>query len=135
MLRTVCKSKIHRATVTESNLQYAGSLTLDSNLMKAAELLPFEQVHVVNVNNGSRFETYLIEGLPGSGAVCLNGAAARLGVVGDKIIIISYAQLSEQELEHFSPKVVFLDEQNKVIQVSSELCNMSLLSDSKRLDL
>ena len=135
MLRTICKSKIHRATVTEANLQYSGSLTLDSNLMRAAELLPFEQVHVVNVNNGARFETYLIEGIPGSGTVCLNGAAARLGVVGDKIIILSYAQLSEQELERFSPKVVFLDEQNKIVQVSSELSTISSLSDSKRLDL
>ncbi|MBI3320182.1 MAG: aspartate 1-decarboxylase, partial [Candidatus Omnitrophica bacterium] len=98
MWRTICKSKIHGATVTEANLQYTGSLTLDASLMQTANLVPYEQVQVVNVNNGARFETYCIEGAPGSGIVCLNGAAARLAVVGDKIIVISYAQMTEEEL-------------------------------------
>ena len=109
MLRTLCKSKIHGASVTEANLQYTGSLTLDPLLMKAADLVPYEQVQVVNVNNGARFETYCIEGIPGSGTVCLNGAAARLAVVGDKVIVISYAHLTEAELDAFSPKLVFVD--------------------------
>ena len=119
MLRTLCKSKIHGASVTEANLQYTGSLTLDPLLMKAADLVPYEQVQVVNVNNGARFETYCIEGIPGSGTVCLNGAAARLAVVGDKVIIISYAHLTEAELDAFSPKLVFVDGQNHVRHVAS----------------
>ncbi len=120
MLRTVCKAKLHGATVTEANLQYTGSLTLDPLLMRAADLVPYEQVHVVNINNGARFETYCIEGRPGSGTVCLNGAAARLAVVGDKVIVISYAQMTDEELEGFAPKLVFLDEQNHVRRVSLE---------------
>ena len=119
MMRTLCKSKIHGASVTEANLQYTGSLTLDPLLMKAADLVPYEQVQVVNVNNGARFETYCIEGLPGSGTVCLNGAAARLAVVGDKVIVISYAHLTEAELDAFSPKLVFVDGQNHIRRVAS----------------
>jgi aspartate 1-decarboxylase len=88
--------------------------------MRAAELVPYEQVHVVNLNNGARFETYCIEGLPGSGTVCLNGAAARLAVIGDKVIVISYAQMTDEELEGFAPKLVFLDEQNRIRRVSTE---------------
>lgn len=117
MLRTICKSKIHSATVTEANLQYTGSLTLDPELMRAADLAPYEQVQVVNLNNGTRFETYCIEGAPGSGTVCLNGAAARLAVVGDKIIVISYAQLTDEELREHNPKLVFVGEQNRIRQV------------------
>ena len=120
MFRTVCKSKIHGATVTEANLQYTGSLTLDPHLMQAADLVPYEQVQVVNLNNGERFETYCIEGAPGSGTVCLNGAAARLALVGDKIIIISYAQAADEELREHVPKLVFLDEQNRIRQVVTE---------------
>ena len=120
MLRTVCKAKIHGAVVTEANLQYTGSLTLDPLLMRAADLVPYEQVQVVNLNNGARFETYCIEGASGSGTVCLNGAAARLAVVGDSIIVISYAQLNEQELEQFAPKLVFVDGQNRIRHVVRE---------------
>ena len=125
MLRILCKSKIHSATVTEANLQYTGSLTLDPALMKAADLLPYEQVQVVNLHNGARFQTYCIEGLPESGTVCLNGAAARLAVVGDKIIVISYAQVSDAELERFAPKVIFVDERNRISQVVTEGCALS----------
>ena len=117
MLRTVCKSKIHRATVTEANVEYAGSLTLDAQLMKAADLLPYEQVHVVDVDNGARLVTYCIEAPPGSGTVCINGAAARLISRGDKVIIITYAQVSPEELEEFNPKVVLLDQHNRIQRV------------------
>ncbi len=119
MLRSVCKSKVHRATVTEANVEYAGSLTLDADLMKAADLVPYEQVHVVDVDNGARLVTYCIEGPPGSGTVCINGAAARLISVGDKIIIISYAQMDSDELDGFSPKIVLVDQQNHVQQVTA----------------
>lgn len=119
MMRTICKSKIHGATVTEANLQYTGSLTLDASLMQAANLVPYEQVQIVNVNNGARFETYCIEGAPGSGIVCLNGAAARLAVVGDRIIVISYAQITEEELNEHAPRLVFVDGRNHVINCAS----------------
>ena len=116
MLRTVCKSKLHRATVTAANVEYTGSLTLDAELMRAADILPYEQVHVVDVDNGARLVTYCIEGRPGSGTVCINGAAARLVSVGEKVIIISYAQLSPDELERLEPKIILLDERNRVRQ-------------------
>ena len=119
MLRNICKSKVHRATVTEANVEYAGSLTLDADLMKAADLVPYEQVHVVDVDNGARLVTYCIEGPPGSGTVCINGAAARLISVGDKIIIMSYAQLDSDELDRFAPKIVVVDQQNHVQQVTA----------------
>lgn len=117
MLRTVCKSKLHGATVTEANVQYTGSLTLDAQLMKAADLVPYEQVHVVDVDNGSRIVTYCIEGASGSGTVCVNGAAARLISAGDKVIIIAYAQVTPEELDTFTPKIVMLDRQNRVREV------------------
>ena len=120
MQRTVCKSKLHRATVTEANVQYAGSVTLDAQLMRAADLVPYEQVHVVDVDNGARIVTYCIEGSAGSGTVCINGAAARLISAGDKVIIISYAQMAPEELESYAPKVVLLDERNRVQQVLTE---------------
>lgn len=132
MLRTLCRSKIHRATVTEANINYAGSITLDSELMKAASLVPYEQVHVVDVDNGARLVTYCIEGAAGSGIVCMNGAAARLVGEGDKIIIISYAQVAEQELENFSPRIVLVDEDNRIKQVVNEHCH---LSEEHSLDL
>ena len=114
MWRTVCKSKLHRAIVSEANVHYSGSITLDANLMKAADLVPYEQVHVVDVDNGARLVTYCIEGPAGSGTVCVNGAAARLVSAGDTVIVISYAQLTPEELERFSPKIVLLDQRNRV---------------------
>jgi aspartate 1-decarboxylase len=117
MMRILCKSKIHRATVTEANLNYEGSLTLDPLLMEAAGLIPFEQVHVLNLNNGARFETYLIEGERGSGTVCVNGAAARLVQVGDPVIVLAYALVPEDELSDFTARIVFVDEHNRVVRV------------------
>lgn len=116
MLRTMCKSKVHRATVTDANLHYQGSITLDPVLMEAADLRAYEQVQVVNINNGARFETYVITGHPGSGEVVLNGAAARLVQPGDRVIIISYAQYDERELEDYEPKLVFVDEDNRIVE-------------------
>ena len=124
MVRTVCKSKLHRATVTEANVQYAGSITLDADLMKAAGLVPYEQVHVVDIDNGSRLVTYCIEGAAGSGTVCVNGAAARLIAAGDKVIVIAYAQVTEAELEGFAPKIVLLDEHNRIQEVITESCQL-----------
>jgi aspartate 1-decarboxylase len=115
MWRMMCKSKIHRATITGANLHYAGSLTVDRDLMTAANLFPSEQVQVVNVNNGARFETYVIEGDSGSGQICLNGAAARLGQPGDLVIIISYALMEENEARQFQPTVVLVDEKNRIV--------------------
>jgi aspartate 1-decarboxylase len=108
------KSKIHRARVTDANINYEGSITIDSKLMKAADILPYEQVHVLNVNNGSRFTTYAIEGEAGSGAICLNGAAARLAVKGDIVIILTYAQVPEGVTKDNRPKVVHVDEKNAI---------------------
>ena len=125
MLRTVCKSKLHRATVTAANVEYPGSLTLDAELMRAADILPYEQVHVVDVDNGARLVTYCIEGPPGSGTVCMNGAAARLVSVGDKVIVISYAQLSAEELERREPKIVLLNERNRIRQVTTAAYRLS----------
>lgn len=114
MYRVMCKSKIHRATVTGADLSYIGSITIDRELMDAADLLEFEQVHVVNINNGARLETYVIPGEPGAGEICLNGAAARLAQPGDRVIVISYGQYDEAELEHYHPTFVFVDELNRV---------------------
>lgn len=114
MQRIMCKSKIHRATVTGADLHYVGSITVDPDLMDAADLLPYEQVHVVNINNGARFETYVIPGTRGAGEICLNGAAARLAQPGDKVIIISYAQYAEQELSEYRPQFIFVDEENRI---------------------
>jgi aspartate 1-decarboxylase len=115
MRRTMCKSKIHRATVTDANLAYEGSITLDPVLMEAADLLEYEQVHVVDINNGARFETYVIQGAAGSGDVVLNGAAARLVQPGDKMIIMSYASYEAAELEGFEPRIVFVDDENRIM--------------------
>jgi len=114
MQRIMCKSKVHRATVTDANLNYEGSITLDPVLMEAADIHEFEQVHVVNINNGERFETYTIRGEAGSGEVVLNGAAARLVQPGDRIIVISYAQYEERELADYRPRLVFVDETNTI---------------------
>jgi len=116
MMRRICKSKIHGAFVTESNLNYVGSLTIDRALMDAADILPYEWLHVVNVTTGSRFETYAIEAEAGSGTIALNGAAARLGYVGDKLIIMCVASLSDEELKKgFTPRIVFTDAQNRIV--------------------
>ena len=113
MLITVLKSKIHRATITEANLDYVGSLTVDRDLMDKVGMLPFEKVLVANINNGHRFETYLIEGERGSGAMGLNGAAARLGKVGDLVIVLSWAQMEPAEAATFKPSIVVVDEHNR----------------------
>jgi aspartate 1-decarboxylase len=110
----ILKSKIHRAVITEANLQYMGSLTLDEDLMEAAHIVENEKIQVVNVNNGERIETYVIKGKRGSGTVCLNGPAARKGAVGDVVIIISYALISMDEAKNFQPYIVFPKEGNKV---------------------
>lgn len=114
MIRKMCKSKIHRAMVTEANLHYVGSITIDSELLAAADILQYEMVQVVNINNGERFETYAIEGEAGSGTICLNGAAARLAVPGDLVIIIAYGLYMEDELPNWEPKVVHVDAGNKI---------------------
>ncbi|MBS4022552.1 MAG: aspartate 1-decarboxylase [Dethiobacter sp.] len=114
MQRILCKSKIHRATVTDANLNYEGSITIDEALMDAADIIAYEKVQVVNNNNGARFETYVIKGSPNSGTICLNGAAARLVQPGDIIIIISYAQLDEKELPCFQPKIIAVDTKNQL---------------------
>jgi aspartate 1-decarboxylase len=121
MLRTMMKSKIHRATVTEANLDYVGSITIDPSLMEAADLLPNERVQVVDIDNGSRLETYVIPGERGSGAIGLNGAAARLVHPGDRIIIISYADLDDVEARRHEPTVVFVDETNRPTTVGMEV--------------
>jgi len=114
MLRTMYKSKIHRATLTDANLHYEGSATVDSDLLKAADILPHEKVQIVNINTGSRLETYVIPGPPGNGDICLNGAAARLGQAGDMVIIISYADVDDLEAREWEPKTVLVDENNKI---------------------
>lgn len=110
------KSKIHRATVTDANLNYIGSITIDKRLMDLADILPGEKVQIVNNNNGARFETYVIEGEKDSGIVCLNGAAARLCLPGDIIIIISYALMNDEEAKTYKPKIVFVDEKNRPLK-------------------
>jgi aspartate 1-decarboxylase len=119
MHRTMMKSKIHRATVTEANLDYVGSVTIDRGLMDAADLLVNEKVQVVDNDNGARLETYVIEGERGSGVVCLNGAAARLVHPGDTVIIISYADLEDAEARTWEPTVVFVDRDNRPVSVES----------------
>ena len=118
MRRIMFKSKIHRATVTGADLNYEGSITIDSELLRAADILPYEKVDIYNISNGERFSTYVIPGEPGSGEVCLNGAAARKVQKGDLVIIVSYCELSEDEIENFSPTVVLVDEKNRPVKVS-----------------
>jgi len=119
MLREMCKSKIHRATITETNLHYEGSLTLDAELMGAADIVPYEKVQILNVNNGTRVTTYVTAGKKGSGVVCLNGPAARSGQPGDIVIIISYILLSEEELKKHQPRIVQVDSKNRVLSVKT----------------
>jgi aspartate 1-decarboxylase len=113
MIRRLLKSKIHRATVTEADLEYEGSISIDSDLMKAADILEFEQVDVYDINNGNRLTTYAISGESGSGTICLNGAAARLVSVGDLVIIASYADYTEQECASHQPKLILVDGDNR----------------------
>ncbi|MEU0028937.1 aspartate 1-decarboxylase [Streptomyces sp. NPDC006335] len=120
MQRTMLKSKIHRATVTEADLNYVGSLTLDPILMDEADLLPGELVHIVDVNNGARLETYVIEGERGSGVVCINGAAARLVHPGDIVIIIGYATVDDAEAAKLEPRVVFVNSENDIVKVGND---------------
>ncbi|MEU7820254.1 aspartate 1-decarboxylase [Catellatospora sp. NPDC049111] len=120
MYRTMLKSKVHRATVTQAELHYVGSLTLDPDLMDAADLLPGELIHVLDVTNGARLETYVIEGERGSGVVCVNGAAAHLIHPGDLVIIAAYAMMSDDEARDSKPKVVFVDEANRIAAVHSD---------------
>jgi len=110
------KSKIHRATVTEANLNYVGSITIDEGIMEKVGILPNEKVQIVNNHNGARFETYVIKGKRNSGTICLNGAAARLVQPGDVVIIIAYAYLTEEEARHHSPKVAIMNEKNQINQ-------------------
>ena len=124
MNRTMLKSKIHRATITASDLHYVGSITIDPELLEAADILEHEQVHVVDVDNGARFETYTIAGEPGSGTVQVNGAAARLVHEGDTIIVISYAQYSREEMEHYEPVVVHVDRENRIIDVDHAVATL-----------
>jgi len=116
MLITICKSKIHRATVTEADLNYEGSIAIDRNLMDATDILPNEKVQVLDLNNGARFETYVLVAKANSGTICLNGPAARLGEVGDLLIIVSYCDLEFEEAKKYQPKVIFVDKENKIVK-------------------
>ncbi len=113
MLRVMLKSKIHRATVTQADLNYEGSLTIDADLMRAADILPYEMVHIFNISNGERFQTYAIEGAAGSGIMCLNGAAARKGSIGDLIIIATFATYEDAALQQHHPQIIMVDAQNR----------------------
>ena len=119
MQLTMLKGKIHRAVVKQAELNYVGSITIDPKLMEAAGILEYEQVQIVDVENGNRFETYTIDGEPGSGMICLNGAAARQVQVGDHVIIMAYCQMDAKEAADHKPKVVFVDEENYISRVSN----------------
>ena len=112
---TVLKSKLHRAVVTDSNLEYMGSITIDPIMMEAASLFQYEKVQVVNINNGARFETYIIEGVPGDGGICLNGACARLAEIGDRVIVMAYHDLPTTALTGYTPLEVLLDSKNTIV--------------------
>ncbi|QJD82456.1 aspartate 1-decarboxylase [Cohnella herbarum] len=120
MFRQMMKAKIHRATVTEANLNYVGSVTIDQDLLELVDILPDEKVQIVNNNNGARFETYAIPGPRGSGVICLNGAAARLVQPGDKVIIINYGLMSDEEARRHHPRVAIMDEHNHVVKLLAE---------------
>ena len=119
-MRTMLKSKIHRARVTDANLNYEGSITIDETLMEVADMLPYEQVHVLDIDNGARFVTYVITGERGSGEICINGAAARLVSVGDKVIILSYTTVTDEEAKHTKPKLIYVNERNVIESVNEE---------------
>jgi aspartate 1-decarboxylase len=120
MLLNIFKSKLHRATITQADINYVGSVTIDSELLEKSGILAGEKVQIVNINNGERFETYTINGEAGSGTICINGAAARLVQVGDRVIIIAYALMDENEAKTFEPKILVLDERNKIIQTKNK---------------
>lgn len=120
MLLTMFKGKLHRATVTQADIHYVGSVTIDSDLLRESGILPGEKVQIVNLNNGERFETYTIEGEAGSGVICMNGAAARLVQVGDKVIIIAYAMMDQTEAKTFVPRILVLDDGNRIVRVKSK---------------
>ncbi len=124
-MRIMLKSKIHRAHVTEANIDYEGSITIDRKLMREADILPYEQVQVLNINNGARFTTYAIEGEEDSGVICLNGAAARLAIIGDLVIIISYCHVSDEEAKNITPKVVHVNARNEIIKAEKEIGALS----------
>lgn len=117
MKREMFKSKIHRATVTQAELYYEGSITIDMDILDASDILPFEKVQVVNMSTGSRLETYTLEGERGSGIICLNGPAARLGTVGDEVIIITYVQMEDRDAKTHKPKIVLVDKKNKISKI------------------
>ena len=127
MYRTMMKSKLHRATVTEANLNYVGSITIDEDLMDAADIWENEKVQIVNNNNGARLETYVIKGKRGSGVICLNGAAARLVQPGDNVIIISYGVMDEEKARNHKPTVVILDAHNKPTQALNQEIHSTIL--------
>ena len=128
MQRLMCKGKIHRATITEANLDYVGSLTIDEDLLERADILPYEQVHVVNVTNGERLVTYAIKGERGSGVICLNGAASHKGKAGEIIIIIAYGHFSDEAARALEPSVVFVDEKNRATETVHPDSNHSELA-------
>ncbi|WP_031508764.1 MULTISPECIES: aspartate 1-decarboxylase [Streptomyces] len=132
MLRTMFKSKIHRATVTEADLHYVGSVTIDADLMEAADLLPGELVHIVDITNGARLETYVIEGRRGSGVIGINGAAAHLVHPGDLVILISYAQMDDAEARSFRPSVVHVDADNRIVELGADPSEPVPGSDTRR---
>lgn len=127
MYRTMMKSKIHRATVTEANLNYVGSITIDEDLMELSDIWANEKVQIVNNNNGARLETYVIPGPRGSGVICLNGAAARLVQPGDNVIIISYGMMTEEEARAYKPKVIIVDAANRQVQTVTEEVHATML--------
>ncbi|WP_054024523.1 aspartate 1-decarboxylase [Bacillus sp. FJAT-28004] len=127
MFRTMMKSKLHRATVTEANLNYVGSITIDEDLMDAANIWENEKVQIVNNNNGARFETYVITGERGSGVICLNGAAARQVQPGDQVIIISYAMMTDADAKEHRPIVTILDANNRPLQIINEELHATIL--------
>lgn len=120
-MRTMLKSKIHRARVTEVNVGYEGSITIDRKLMAEADILPYEQVQVLNVNNGARFNTYAIEGRDNGGEICINGAAARLAAVGDTVIVLTYQDVPEEEARDYAPRLVYVNERNEITGVKEGL--------------
>ena len=134
MQRFMLKSKIHRATLTGTELDYEGSIAIDTDLLEAADMLPGEQVHVLNINNGARFQTYVIEGEAGSGVIGLNGAAARLASRGDIVIILSYCTVPEEDARHFEPRLVYVDANNGIVRQKG--CGHAARSHqrAKRLD-
>lgn len=131
MNRIMFKSKIHRATITQAELHYEGSLTIDEDLMDAADLIAYEKVSVVNINNGERLETYVIPGERGTKVMCLNGAAARKGQPGDRIIVISYTTMSDEEARGYKPTVVLVDESNSIVEKSDTVvANRTIFSQN-----